>query len=164
MFWCLFGFAGCFVGLYGRLVGEYQRNGYLFFLGPTIFPAVSLLLRLATPWNPFRVTGSRMFGSGAGEDDPDSKRLVQLLNSRTAQGFLVQTTVKLSLTLLLFMAVIAALQREPLFWSFASSWLIMAIPVSIIGASIVLHTELAKWAVSEWVKQEGRAGGTPLMR
>ena len=154
IFWSLFGFAGCFVGLYGRLVGEHQRNGYLFFFGPIIFPAVPLLLRLATPWNPFRVTGSRMFGSGAGEDNPDSIRLVQLLNSRTARGLLVRTTIKLSLTLLLVMAVIAALQSERLFWSFASSWLIMAIPVSIIGATIVLHTELAKWAVREWVTQE----------
>jgi hypothetical protein len=95
-----------------------------------------------------------MFGSGAGEDNPDSIRLVQLLNSRTARGLLVRTTIKLSLTLLLVMAVIAALQSERLFWSFASSWLIMAIPVSIIGATIVLHTELAKWAVREWVTQE----------
>jgi len=151
VFWNLFGFALCFCGLYGRLVGQHQRNGYLFFLGPIIFPVLALALRLATPWNPFKVTGSRMFGAGAGERDSDSQRLIQVINSNPARGVLVRTTAKLSLALLLIMAGISAAQTEALFWSLASSWLIMAIPVSTIGATIVLHAELARWAVEQWV-------------
>jgi hypothetical protein len=90
---------------------------------------------------------------GLDEQDPDARRLVEILRSRESRRFLLLTEVKFTAVLLIIMTVSAVIHWKSLHWSWRSSEDLAAIIlVGAIGCLLAIFGEHLRWAVRTWVK------------
>ncbi len=150
-FWTLFGLALCFIGLYTDVPRAGARNGYLCFLGPVVVPAMVALRYKLFPLNPYRTVAGRIMPAGIeSEEDPDRKRLVDLLRSIEARRFTLLQSMQLSAILVLTSTLVPLFWRAPLVWTHTFDPLVIGSIVCFIGALIFVNTKLVCWALKKW--------------
>jgi hypothetical protein len=156
IFWTLFGLGLCYLGLYMDVRTVGVRNGYLCFLGPFLVPGAVVLRYKFFPLNPYRtVAGKVSPARKATQEDPDGKRLVELLRSSTAWHFATKRSALLSGILMFTSILVVFLWPARIVWTTSPpQLLIVGFTIAFAGAVGLVNTELVSWALKTWALDE----------
>ena len=146
-------------------------NGFMYLLGPWIFPTLTALLwsALITKKRFRTFRGSPFAEHSYITDDPAVARLNEIMNSEEARRHLWRETFKLSTILFAVLGTAAAVLRHRLQWVFPSpqnGFLLHQRPPEPGGLFwgqlllcsmlmfLILMTDWQRWALMTWAKQE----------
>ena len=161
--------------LYGSGMGiaEPDHNGYVYLLGPWVFPYLIAILWYARlvklPWklyrgNPF---GARTFVDI--DKDSAAMRLAVLFKSAEARRHLWRETLKVSLVLFIALGSAAFYSRNSLHWIFpspqnhflqnlrigeAGSQFWVSVSVCTWAMFMILIPDYYRWCLTTWAKRE----------
>jgi hypothetical protein len=131
-----------------------NRNGWIYFLGSILGPALAAAYFMLKPFNPYRTPAAKFSGmTDRDERDPECKRLRLFMASAAARGLLIKVAIKLSVIFVLAMLVIAAVQSKPLVWTLHGDE-IKWFPLLILMCSAVMIpiyvNSLVLWCLQNW--------------
>ena len=108
-------------GLYGPVTIHPDHNGFLYLLGPWIFPTAVAILYTFVPFRPYRGVVWERNMHEVDTNDPAVMRLMELYKSDEARRHLWHETLKLSGILFAILGTAAFLLRDSLNWTLPSS-------------------------------------------
>jgi hypothetical protein len=154
VFWTIFGLGLAIFFLYGPVVGTPDHNGLRYLLGPLICPSIPAAWYIWRPLNPYSGYRGRWGTLGPmlwkDKTDPDCARLVELFRSDHARRFLIGAAQRMSLVMLIPLAVAAFVLRKNLNWSIPSFWQVQGLLGAMIGTWIAVFASLMTWGLRTW--------------
>lgn len=153
----IFGLGLAVLGLHGTLVlhpGERaHHSGFMYLLGPWVFPGLIALIYTFSPFRPYRGGAFVQKKRDIDTNDPVVVRLAELYKSSEARRHLWRQALKLSGILFFVMGVLAIVLRHSLSWS-PSPIDLLGVVFACMGSWIVLATDYIGWGLRSWVEAE----------
>ena len=156
------------IGLYGPITVHADHNGYLYLLGPWIFPTIVAILHTLVPFRPYRgfYWGKNM--REVDQHDPVVMRLVELYKSDEARRLVWHESLKISGILFAILGTAAFLLRDSLNWTLPSlqnqflwtqrqgpgHWFWVGSIGSFIGCYLALSAAYVRWGLTTWAERE----------
>lgn len=157
LFWELFGLGLCCLGLFVLDVRTVRvRSVYLAFLGPFLVPAMVVARYIFYPLNPYKTVAGKIAPARKAlqDDDPDRRRLIEILQSPAAWKFAARRSAQLSGVLILASFLFVLIMPAPIVWMVnPPHLLVVGTIVALIGGMGIVNTELVCWALMRWVEE-----------
>lgn len=156
-----FGMGMMIFGLYGTIVlhsGEIpSHNGFMYLLGPWIFPSLVAACYAAMPFRPYRGIVYTEKTRDVDTNDPIVMRLVALFKSKEALGHLWIQTLQFSAIIFFVMGILAIIMRKSLTWGPAWNDL-GGSALALTGSFLALTADYIDWCLMTWAEREDHAG------
>src|SRR5205823_5012900 len=104
------------LGLYGPVTVHPDHDGFLYLLGPWLFPSIVAILYSFVPFRPYRGVFWNLSMQEVDMNDPVALRLVDLYKSDEARRQLWHESLKISGVLFAILGTAAFLLRDSLNW------------------------------------------------
>ncbi len=131
-----------------------NRNGWTYFLGAVLAPAIAAGYFIIKPFNPYRTPAAKFAGmTNMDEQDPQSRRLSLLMGSAAARNLLIKSFLKLSALFLLAMVAIAYVQSRKFSWAFDGddvTWFVLLTLTSCALTVPIYVNSLLIWSIQNW--------------